>query len=102
LTITKAYPKSLINVEKQLLINTVKKRYDVIVFDPDGGIAILVECKAPSITLDQKAFDQIARYNSSLNADYLMVSNGLQHYYCQMDKSAEKYTFLKDIPDFRR
>ena len=102
LTQIKNYPKSLINVEKQLRIGAVTKRYDIIVFNSDGSIEVLVECKAPGIELDQKTFDQIARYNRSLNANYLMVSNGLQHYYCQMDKTAEKYTFLKDIPDFRR
>lgn len=102
LTLTKKYPKSLINVEKQLMVGSISKRYDIIVFNTDGGIHVLIECKAPGIPLDQRAFDQIARYNRSLNANYLMVSNGLYHYYCQMDKTAEKYTFLQDIPDFRR
>ena len=102
LTLIKKYPKSLINVEKQLVVSGISKRYDIVVFNTDGSILILIECKAPGIVLDQKAFDQIARYNRSLDANYLMVSNGLYHYYCQMDKTAEKYTFLKDIPDFRR
>jgi len=98
----KKYPKSLINVEKQLTINTIKKRYDIVVFNSDGGIHVLVECKAPSIVVDQHTFDQIAQYNLKLNADYLMVTNGLRHFYCKMDFESEKYTFLKDIPDFSR
>ena len=98
----KKYPKSLINVEKQLVLGNLTKRYDVVVFNTDGSIEVLVECKAPKIVIDQKTFDQIAQYNGNLNANYLMVSNGLHHYYCQMDQTAEKYTFLKDIPDFRR
>ena len=98
----KNYPKSLINVEKQLIVNDIKKRYDIVVFNSDGSIHILVECKAPSIVVDQNTFDQIARYNLQLNADYLMVTNGLQHFYCKMDFESEKYAFLRDIPDFSR
>jgi len=98
----KKYPKSLINVEKQLTINDIKKRYDIVVFNSDGSIHILIECKAPSIVIDQSTFDQIAQYNLQLNANYLMVTNGLQHFYCKMDFETEKYAFLKDIPDFSR
>ncbi|MGJ8737625.1 type I restriction enzyme HsdR N-terminal domain-containing protein [Zobellia nedashkovskayae] len=98
----KSYPKSLVNVEKQLVINDIKKRYDIVVFNSDGSIHILVECKAPQINIDQTTFDQIARYNLELKADYLMVTNGLDHFYCKMDFTSEKYTFLRDIPDFSR
>lgn len=96
----KNYPKSLINVEKELKINTLRKRYDIVVFNPDGSIHLIVECKAPKIGIDQTAFDQIARYNLKLNASYLMVTNGINHYYCQMDLEHERYEFLKDIPDY--
>lgn len=98
----KRYPKSLINVEKQLTINSIKKRYDVVVFKNDGNIHALVECKAPEIRITQRTFDQIARYNMKLNADYLMVTNGMEHFYCKMDYEAEKYHFLEHIPDFSR
>ncbi|WP_370476456.1 type I restriction enzyme HsdR N-terminal domain-containing protein [Tamlana flava] len=96
----KNYPKSLINVEKELIINNLKKRYDVVVFNTDGSIHLIVECKAPTITINQDTFDQVARYNLELNATYLMVTNGLNHYYCQMDFKQERYQFLKDIPDY--
>lgn len=99
---TKKYPKSLINVEKQLIVNNLKKRYDVVVFEPNGSIQILVECKAPEIKIDQKTFDQIAQYNYQLKSKYLMVTNGMQHYYCKMEPENEKYKFLKEIPDFSR
>lgn len=98
----KGYPKSHINVEKQLTINGLKKRYDVVVFNSDGSIEILIECKAPEIPINQITFDQIARYNMNLKANYLMVTNGLEHFYCKMDFGQEKYDFLKDIPDFNR
>ena len=102
LVFTRNYPKSLINVEKQLMVNRMKKRYDIVIFNPDGSIFLLVECKAPEVKIDQSTFDQIARYNYQLQSNYLMVTNGLEHYYCQMDHENEKYTFLKDIPDFSR
>lgn len=98
----KRYPESHINVEKQLTLNSIKKRYDVVVFNSGGSIRILVECKAPKIKIDQNTFDQIARYNMNLKAEYLMVTNGLRHFYCKMDFEKEKYRFLKDIPDFSR
>ena len=98
----KNYPQSLINVEKQLTVNQLRKRYDVVVFKSDGHIDLLVECKAPQIKITQQTFDQIAQYNLQLHADYLMVTNGLQHFYCKMDFGSEKYTFLTDIPDFSR
>ncbi|WP_417291393.1 type I restriction enzyme HsdR N-terminal domain-containing protein [Corallibacter sp.] len=96
----KKYPKSLINVEKELTLNGLKKRYDIVVFNPDGSIHLIVECKASKITINQDTFDQIARYNLTLKATYLMVTNGINHYYCQMDFENEKYTFLKNIPDY--
>ncbi|MUU76979.1 type I restriction enzyme HsdR N-terminal domain-containing protein [Winogradskyella endarachnes] len=97
----KNYPKSLINVEKELTINGLKKRYDIVIFNPDGSIFLIVECKSHSIKIDQTTFDQIARYNLVLNATYLMVTNGLNHYYCKMDMEQERYSFLKEIPAYK-
>ena len=75
----KKYPKSLINVEKVLKVNGLRKRYDVVVFNPDGSIYILIECKAPQIKIAQSTFDQIARYNMTMQSQFLMVTNGLNH-----------------------
>jgi len=97
----KKYPKSHINVEKLLKINGLNKRYDVVVYKPDGNITILIECKAPGVKISQSTFDQIARYNMTLNADYLMVTNGLNHYFCKMDYQNEKYDFLTDLPEYQ-
>ena len=84
------------------MVNKLKKRYDVVVFNPDGSIYLLIECKAPKVNITQDTFDQIARYNYELRAEFLMVTNGQDHYYCEMDHENEKYRFLKDIPDFSR
>ncbi|MCB0443238.1 MAG: type I restriction enzyme HsdR N-terminal domain-containing protein, partial [Flavobacterium sp.] len=96
------YPKSLINVEKLVNVNGIKKRYDIVVFNTDGSIFLLVECKAPEVKLTQQTFDQIAQYNFILKAENLMVTNGLNHYFCQMDFEKENYLFLKDIPNYNK
>jgi hypothetical protein len=95
------YPKSYINVEKLIKINDLSKRYDVVVFQPNGEIYLLIECKAPEVQIIQQTFDQIARYNLVLKAKYLMVTNGLNHYFCQMDFENEKYVFLNELPAYK-
>lgn len=102
LLLEKKYPKSLINVEKLVKVNGLNKRYDIVVFQPSGEIFMLIECKAPEVAISQQTFDQIARYNLKLNAQFLMVTNGLNHYFCQMDFENEKYVFLKEAPEFRK
>ena len=96
----KNYPTSLINVEKVITINGLIKRYDIVVFKSDGSLQLVVECKADSINISQETFDQIARYNMALKADYLMVTNGLNHFYCTIDYQKEAYQFLKDLPSY--
>lgn len=100
LTEEKKYPRSHINVEKIIKINGLVKRYDIVVYQTDGSIFLLVECKAPVVAISQYTFDQIARYNMTLNARHLMVTNGLNHYFCQMDYEQEKYAFMQELPDF--
>ena len=96
----KKYPISLIAVEKKLTINKITKRTDILIFDKNGKPDIIVECKAPSIKITQETFDQIARYNLQLNATYLIVTNGLEHFFCKMDKENECYIFLENIPSY--
>jgi hypothetical protein len=98
----KRYPASLIAIEKQLTINNRKKRTDILVFDSDGKHDIIVECKAPSIKITQDTFDQIARYNLKLNAKYLIVTNGLEHFYCKLDTENKTYIFLKEVPTYKK
>ncbi len=97
----KNYPLSLINVEKVIKVNGTIKRYDVVVYNSDGSIHLLVECKAPKIKITQQVFDQIARYNLTLKGNYQMVTNGLFHYYCQIDYENEAYHFIPELPAFQ-
>ena len=94
----KKYPKTLISVERKVIVNGQKKRYDIVIFRPNGTVFCIVECKAYDVKIDQKAFDQSARYNMTLNAKYLMVTNGLNHYYCEVKKNG--YDFIKSLPEY--
>lgn len=94
------FPLSLINVERRIDFNGVQRRYDICVFEPSGRVHVLVECKAPSVPVTQDVFDQIARYNLSAHAGYLMVTNGLKHYYCTMDYQAQRYDFVRRLPSY--
>ncbi|MFK8266981.1 type I restriction enzyme HsdR N-terminal domain-containing protein [Capnocytophaga cynodegmi] len=96
----KKVPKSLINVEKEITINGLVKRYDIVVFSRNGNILLVVECKAPTMQISQAVFDQIARYNLMLKSEILMITNGLNHYFCQMDYEKGKYLFLKELPEY--
>ncbi len=96
----KKYPSSLIAIEKGIVINSMKKRFDAVVHNRDGKPIMLIEFKSPDIKISQKVMDQISRYNINLNVNYLLISNGLSHYCCYLDKEASEFIFLKDIPDF--
>lgn len=92
------YSPQLMNEEKQIIVNGMSKRYDILVYKPNGTINLIVECKAPDVNISQDTFDQIARYNLSLDADYLMLTNGLNHYFCQLDYQNQTYIFLANLP----
>ncbi|MFO7829123.1 MAG: type I restriction enzyme HsdR N-terminal domain-containing protein [Bacteroidales bacterium] len=98
----KKYPASLIAVEKEFKLNTLSKRSDAVVYNKSGIPVLIIECKAASVKIDQKVFDQIARYNIKLNVDFLVVTNGLDHYCCKIDFQNHTYSFLKGIPDFNQ
>ena len=99
---TKKYPKYLVNVEKKFLINGVSKRYDIIVYSKQKDVIILVECKAYDINLNQDVFDQIAKYNLQLKSRYLMISNGLLHFYYTVNYDSKEYLFMKDLPRYKK
>ena len=96
----KSFPASLMIVERGLTINGNRFRTDLVVYNKQGAPLLVAEFKAPTVKISQEAFDQIARYNMQLRVPYLIVSNGLEHYCCQIDFSSETYSFLKEIPTF--
>ena len=96
----KGYPQSLMANEVQVSLNSTKKRCDTVLYRRDLTARMIIEYKAPDVEITQNVFDQITRYNMVLRADYLIVSNGLQHYCCKLDYQTNSYTFLRDIPNY--
>ena len=96
----KKIPIGLLQVEKKIEVFNTVKRYDLVVFNTEKKISLLVECKSPSVKITQEAFDQIARYNTVIQSEYLMLTNGLDHFYYQMDFKEEKYIYLTDLPTY--
>lgn len=97
----KNYPPSLMAVEKKVDINNQPQRFDLLVYSRKGKPWLMAEFKSPEIKISQQAFDQVVRYNMALKADFVLVSNGLQHYFCQMNYEKNNYTYLKEVPDFK-
>lgn len=95
------YPHSLLANEIGIRLNGTLKRCDTVVFNNDTSILMIIEYKAPEVSITQEVFNQIVRYNMVLKADYLVVSNGLHHYCCKMDYNKETYAFLTAVPDYR-
>ena len=96
----KGYPAALMANEISLSIGNKKLRADSVLYDRLAQPRMIMEYKAPSIAITQKAFNQIAAYNILLHVDYLVVSNGLAHYCCRMNYENHTYEFLQDIPDY--
>ena len=97
----KGYPKALMANEIQLAIGNKKLRCDSVMYDRTLKPRMIIEYKAPTVSITQKVFDQITIYNMLLHVDYLVVSNGIKHYCCRMDYANQKYLFLEDIPDYQ-
>lgn len=96
------FPAALMNNEISLTQNGIKRRCDTLVADRQGSPLVIVEYKAPSVEITQKTFDQIVRYNMVLQAKYLIVSNGMNHYCCKIDYKNNSYSFLEEIPCYER
>ena len=96
----KSYPIGLIAVETELQVARLKKRCDAIVYNQKAEPIVIIEFKAPDVNINQDVFDQVAIYNMKLNVEYFIISNGIEHYFYQLDKNNNQYIFLSEIADF--
>ena len=96
----KNYPLGLMGVEKMVKYNEQSTRADIVLYTNEGNPNMIVECKAPQVKITQDSFNQIAKYNFNLRVDFLLVTNGMQHFCCAMDYENKKITFLEEIPQF--
>ena len=100
LTNHKGYPSTLFANEVNLTLNGMQRRCDTVLYDRSLRARMIIEYKRPDVSISQKVFDQICRYNIVMQVDYLIVSNGMEHYCCKMDYANQSYDFLKDIPEY--
>ena len=96
----KGYPAGLLGNEVSLTLNGTARRCDTVLYGLDRQPRMIVEYKAPSVTLTQKVFDQICRYNIVLRVEWLIVSTGLQHVVCHLDLEKGTYEFLSQVPEY--
>ena len=94
------YNRNRITVERGVAVNSERKRTDILVFDQDMRPFLLVECKAPQISLNTSVFRQAANYNGALKVPYLMISNGRESYVAEIDYQQEDYRFLNAVPEW--
>ncbi len=95
------YPKSLVKIESGLTVNKMGKRTDILVYNHDIEPHLLVECKAAQVNLNHETLEQLATYNRTIKAKYLVLTNGLKHYCCGMDYDLGSYQFQSTIPQFK-
>ena len=98
----KNIPEIMMAVEKALSLNGLTKRSDILIFGSGGKPTMIVECKAPEVKINQKVFEQISRYNLALKVNYLVVTNGLEHYCAKIDFNSGSYSFLENIPNYNQ
>ena len=96
----KGYPAACIGNEVSIRLGSTRKRCDTVVYGRHAEPLMIVEYKAPGVEITQQVFEQISRYNIRLRVQWLVVSNGLQHYCCHIDYSSGTYRFVEDIPPY--
>lgn len=94
------FPLGLLSVEMALNLNGLTRRCDIVAFNQSGKANAIIECKAPKVKITQDAFTQIATYNIKLQVDFLIITNGLNHYCCKMDYKNNSFSYLQELPKF--
>ncbi len=96
--LARGYSKNQIAIEKELIVNGLQRRFDLLIYNANTQPWLLAECKAPQVSLSDAAFRQIAQYNLALHVPYVLITNGLHTYCCQMDYAAQSYAFVQEVP----
>lgn len=96
----KGVPKSLLASERGLMVNGLQRRFDILLFNRKGKPLLIAECKAPHVAISEDTFYQAAQYNLALKADFLLLTNGLQHYIARIDYKSSTLRYLEEIPDY--
>jgi len=97
----RGFPSALLQIEGGLSLNQTRKRSDILVYNKLGEKIMVIECKAPSVAITQATFDQAARYNYVYKTGWLVVTNGLNHYYAKIDHANGKFLFVEELPSYK-
>ena len=92
------YPATLIAIEKELELNGLKKRFDVLVYNQQHQPLMLIECKAPQLVLNDAALEQLLRYHISIPVPFLIITNGKTTY--GWEKIGNELKLLDKLPDW--
>jgi hypothetical protein len=90
------YPAAFIAVEKEIMLGELKKRFDVLVYDKDHKPWMMIECKAPAITLNDATLQQVLRYNVSVPVSFLIITNARSTY--GWEKSGMQLHLIQQMP----
>ena len=96
----KKYPETFMAVEKQIVVNHNQRRFDLLVYSRTGQPHLIAEFKAPNVKITQETFDQVVRYKMALRVEKVVVSNGLQHFACEIDYTKNSFSYLPEIPGY--
>ena len=96
----KGYAFGLMNVEKTISYNNMKKRADIVIYNTTGTPFMIVECKSADVKINKDVFYQICRYNYKLGVKYLVLTNGLDTFCCEINYKEKKINLLSKIPNF--
>lgn len=95
-------PTGLISIEKSIVYNGLNKRFDIVAYNPNGQILLLVECKAPTVKISSKTLEQAGIYQKTIQAKYTFITNGLQHISLMFEKESNTHQLIENLPDFRK
>jgi hypothetical protein len=95
----KRYPKSLMVIEKKIIVNGLDKRFDLLIYNSVGTPEIIIECKAPNVKINDNVLGQVLNYQNHLNASFLFITNGIESYFIKINLELRKAEYLKEIPN---
>ncbi|MDR0686203.1 MAG: type I restriction enzyme HsdR N-terminal domain-containing protein [Dysgonamonadaceae bacterium] len=96
------YPGGRMANEVSIVLGRTRKRCDTVIYDGYVVPLMIIEYKSPNVGISQTVFDQIVRYNMTLNVPWLVITNGIEHYCCHIDRACRTHRFEKKIPEYSR
>ena len=92
------YPKELMSIENEIIINKQSRRFDLVIFSRNISPLLLVEVKAPNVSINENVLYQLAQYNYSVKSQYWLLTNGLALYFMKYDNQINKIIIKNELP----